>query len=66
MAIYGVVVGTFGAFENLGGDLRRRLPANDDHAAPDLVGRSDRFFPAEKQFFLAHWFESLGGKSKGK
>ena len=31
-----------------------------------IVGRSERFFPAEKQFFLAHWFESLGGKPAGK
>jgi len=31
-----------------------------------IVGRSDRFFPAEKQFFLAHWFDSLGGKTASK
>ncbi|MEO7725323.1 MAG: hypothetical protein ABIU29_11675 [Chthoniobacterales bacterium] len=31
-----------------------------------IIGRSERFFPAEKQFFLAHWFESLGGTTSGK
>lgn len=31
-----------------------------------IVGHAERFFPAEKQFFLAHWFESLGGKAGGK
>ena len=31
-----------------------------------IVGRSERFFRAEKQFFLAHWFESLGGNVGGK
>lgn len=27
-----------------------------------IVGHSDHFLPAEKQFFLTHWLESLGGK----
>jgi hypothetical protein len=27
-----------------------------------IVGRSDRFLPGEKKFFLTHWLESLGGK----
>ncbi len=31
-----------------------------------IVGRAERFFPAEKQFFLAHWIESLGGTTNGK
>lgn len=31
-----------------------------------IVGHSERFFPAEKQFFIAHWFESLGGKTGGQ
>jgi len=27
-----------------------------------ILGHSDHFLPAEKQFFLTHWLESLGGK----
>lgn len=27
-----------------------------------IVGHSEHFLPAEKQFFLTHWLESLGGK----
>ena len=27
-----------------------------------IVGHADHFLPAEKQFFLTHWLESLGGK----
>lgn len=28
-----------------------------------IIGRADTFLPREKKFFLAHWFDSLGGKS---
>lgn len=28
-----------------------------------IVGRSERWWPEEKKFFLAHWFESLGGEA---
>ncbi|MEO7723868.1 MAG: hypothetical protein ABIU29_04150 [Chthoniobacterales bacterium] len=27
-----------------------------------IVGRAEHFLPGEKQFFLTHWLESLGGK----
>jgi hypothetical protein len=27
-----------------------------------IIGHSDQFLPREKKFFLAHWFDSLGGK----
>lgn len=26
-----------------------------------IVGKSDRFLPAEKKFFLAHWYDTLAG-----
>jgi hypothetical protein len=29
-----------------------------------IIGRSDRFLPREKKFFLAHWADSLQGRSK--
>lgn len=27
-----------------------------------IVGKSDHFFPATKQFFLSHWFDNLNGR----
>lgn len=29
-----------------------------------IIGKSDRFLPAEKKFFLVHWFETVAGKQK--
>jgi hypothetical protein len=31
-----------------------------------IVGKSDHFLPAEKKFFLAHWFETLAGTNQEK
>jgi hypothetical protein len=31
-----------------------------------IVGTSRTFFPTEKKFFLAHWFESMSGPGVGK
>ena len=31
-----------------------------------IIGRSERFLPGEKKFFLAHWVETIGGKSQEK
>jgi hypothetical protein len=28
-----------------------------------IIGRSDRFLPGEKKFFLAHWFETMNKPS---
>lgn len=28
-----------------------------------IVGKSDRFLPREKKFFLVHWFDTLAGKA---
>jgi hypothetical protein len=31
-----------------------------------IVGRSDHFLPSEKEFFLAHWFETIAGSEVKK
>ena len=29
-----------------------------------IIGKSDRFLPGEKKFFLTHWFDTLGARAK--
>ena len=31
-----------------------------------IIGRSDRFLPGEKKFFLTHWFETMGKSGNSK